>query len=141
MAEAIMNKVIAEEGLSSKFQVDSAGTSSNHVGENPDERTLIICRQNQVPIYHKARQISEQDFAYFDLLIAMDESNFLHLNKLADQRRLRSDHIHMMREFDKHMDTINVADPWFGDLSGFETCYATLKDSCEAWFIELKKRV
>lgn len=141
MAEAIMNKMISDRGLSQKFQVDSAGTSANHVGENPDERTLVTCRKNNIPIYHKARQISEQDFAFFDFLVAMDESNFLHLNKMAEQKRLRSDHIHMMRQFDPKMDTINVADPWFGDLSDFDTCYETLMVSCQAWLDDLIKNI
>lgn len=138
MAEAIMNKMIADHGLTNRFQIDSAGTSANHIGENPDERTIITCRKNNIPIYHKARQISEQDFAYFDRLIAMDESNFLHLNKMAEQRRLRSDHIHLMREYDTNMDTINVADPWFGDLTDFDKCYETLTASCKAWLEDLK---
>ena len=39
MAEAIMRDLIEERGLTSKIKVDSAGTSSNHVGETPHRGT------------------------------------------------------------------------------------------------------
>jgi len=39
MAEAIMRDLIEERDLTSKIKVDSAGTSSYHVGEAPHKGT------------------------------------------------------------------------------------------------------
>jgi protein-tyrosine phosphatase len=131
MAEAIMNKHIADLGLSSNFRCDSAGTSNNHVGENPDNRTIVTCKKNNIPINHKARQINTSDYTKFDMLVAMDESNFIYLNKFAAKNMLPVSHIKMMREFDIDLKDINVADPWFGDLTDFDLCYETLNRNCE----------
>ena len=38
MAEGIFKEVVQREGLSKHFNIDSAGTSTYHIGKNPDER-------------------------------------------------------------------------------------------------------
>ncbi|MBI3235311.1 MAG: low molecular weight phosphotyrosine protein phosphatase [Bacteroidetes bacterium] len=140
MAEAIMNKLIEDRNLQDQIVCDSAGTSANHQGENPDPRTIEICEKYDVQIAHKARQIQPYDFNTFHFLVAMDESNFLYLNKMAQSNMLPNNHIMMMREFDTNLDNINVADPWFGDLSDFESCYQTLSRNCQLLLDQIIKK-
>ena len=48
MAEAIFNKAIRNTKLESKCFADSAGTSTYHIGEPPDERSMANALRNGV---------------------------------------------------------------------------------------------
>ena len=69
--------------------MDSAGTASYHVGSRPDSRSARTCARHGVPINHRARQVTEEDFQEFDYLLAMDNSNLEDLEEIA-------------QSFDKH---------------------------------------
>jgi protein-tyrosine phosphatase len=75
-AEAIFNQKINEKGLIHAFQSDSCGTSNYHIGSSPDTRTIQNSLKNGVPINHAARQLSDQDLDSYDLILAMDQSNY-----------------------------------------------------------------
>lgn len=49
---------MATNNLSDKFEkIDSFGTGSWHVGDTPDHRSAATCRENGVPVNHRAQQI------------------------------------------------------------------------------------
>ena len=74
MAEGILTHLAHENGLD--WQVDSAGTSSWHIGELPDHRSINTCRAKGIDITNqRARQLSPNDFEEYDLILAMDQSN------------------------------------------------------------------
>ena len=55
--------------------IDSAATSSFHVGQSPDSRSQKVCRENGVDISkQRARQIERSDFQKFDVIAALDPS-------------------------------------------------------------------
>ncbi|HHB52341.1 MAG TPA: low molecular weight phosphotyrosine protein phosphatase, partial [Saprospiraceae bacterium] len=65
--------------------VDSAGTSDWHIGEPPDSRGINVAFENGIDISNlKARQFDLRDFDKFDLILAMDKSNYSHLLNLAE---------------------------------------------------------
>ena len=54
--------------------VDSAGTSSFHIGETPCIKSIEIAKDNGVDISkHYARQVCKDDFDKFDLIVALDK--------------------------------------------------------------------
>ena len=64
--------------------VDSAGTSDWHVGDPPDSRGISVAFENGIDISNlKARQFEIADFDSFDLILAMDKSNYSELLNLA----------------------------------------------------------
>lgn len=124
MAEGSFKKLIHDKGLSHLIACDSAGTSSYHIGEPPDERMRQTAKKHGVKLDHAARQLSKEDFTDFDYIIAMDSKNFHNIRLLSHTitTPLHSQ-ILMMRQFDPGHITEDVPDPYFGGLDGFEEVY------------------
>jgi protein-tyrosine phosphatase len=82
LAEGILrNKA---ELMDFNLSVDSAGTSDWHTGEPPDSRGITVAYENGIDISNlKARQFELSDFDKFDLILAMDKSNYTELLNLS----------------------------------------------------------
>lgn len=82
LAEGIMRH--QADQLDLDYYVDSAGTSDWHIGENPDSRGISVAYEHGVDISNlKARQFVVNDFDKFDLIFAMDKSNYTYIMNLA----------------------------------------------------------
>jgi protein-tyrosine phosphatase len=82
MAEAVFQQHVEDAGLRDKISVDSAGTSSWHVGERAHRGTRNVLRTNGINYEGRARQIVPQDFEQFDYILAMDDSNLSNLRQI-----------------------------------------------------------
>lgn len=118
--------------------VDSAGTSNYHIGEHPDHRAIENAQSHQVDISKlKARQFSVKDFDAFDIIFAMDVSNYNDILRLT-----RTDHdknkveIILNRLYPKS--NKSVPDPYFGGEEGFETVFQLLDKTCDTILHSLK---
>ncbi len=129
LAEAIFNQKITEKGLGGTYQSDSCGTSNFHIGNSPDTRTIQNSIKNGVPIRHAARQLTDQDLHSFDLILAMDQSNYDTILKLptayAHQHKIK-----LIREFDPQ-EGGDVPDPYYGDEEDFQLVFDILNRSIE----------
>ncbi|TAE47345.1 MAG: low molecular weight phosphotyrosine protein phosphatase [Cytophagales bacterium] len=83
LAEGILRQQAASQNQ--EIECDSAGTSTYHIGELPDDRTQQIAQKNNMILTHRARQIQKEDFERFDYIIAMDRS--VYQNKANSKRR------------------------------------------------------
>ncbi|MCY7322488.1 MAG: low molecular weight phosphotyrosine protein phosphatase, partial [Phormidesmis sp. CAN_BIN36] len=75
-AENIMNRLIQQAGLADQIQCDSAGTSSYHIGSQPDRRMNVAAKLRGIELVGQARQFTKADFEEFDLILAMDRDNY-----------------------------------------------------------------
>ena len=83
MAEGLFQAKIDERGLN--IEMDSAGTSSYHIGEAPDERAIAKSAEYGIDISTlKARQLVAEDFDRFDHILVMDSSNYDNAKALVD---------------------------------------------------------
>lgn len=111
--------------------VDSAGTGNWHAGEPPDARAVAVAARHGVDISGlRARQVRRADFRRFTHVIALDHDNLADLRRLAPpdaaaELSLLLDHVHG-REGQA------VADPWFGDATGFDTTWADVTAGARA---------
>jgi protein-tyrosine phosphatase len=72
-AHAFARHIIIDSKLTADFFVDSAGTSSFHSGQESDSRAVSVGKACGVSFEGiKSRRITENDFLYFDLILAMD---------------------------------------------------------------------
>ena len=79
-----MRQRLQQAGLAERIEVDSAGTGDWHIGKAPDSRTQEAARRRGYDLSSlRGRQVSADDFARFDLILAMDAAN------LGDLQRLR----------------------------------------------------
>lgn len=122
MAEAILHHYVMHFNLD--ITCDSAGTSSNHVGERLDRRALQKLGEYGIHAPHRARQFSVGDFNKFDYIFAMDKQNLSDILKMIDNSS--SAQIKLMRVYDPKPENYEVPDPWYGDMQGFEHVYQML---------------
>ncbi len=118
-AEAVMAHRLEFDDLDVHVEVESAGTGSWHAGHPPDERARDEAVRRGIAMGGTARQFVADDFARFDLVLAMDSDNAAALCALAPDDEARAK-VHLLREFDPetHGDQ-DVPDPYFGGQEGF----------------------
>jgi protein-tyrosine phosphatase len=81
-AEGVLRAKLQRLGLHGRVEVDSAGTHGYHTGEPPDPRAIRHAAQRGYDISRlKARPVTDEDFARFDWVLAMDETHLLWLRK------------------------------------------------------------
>jgi protein-tyrosine phosphatase len=132
LAEGVFRHLAAEAGMAERIQVDSAGTGAWHVGEPPDRRSLTVARKNGVGLDGRARQVEGEDFALFDLVVAMDRDNLRQLESLRD-RAGGAAPVRLLREFDPEAGgDLEVPDPYYGGPDGFDRVYEMVHRSCRA---------
>lgn len=126
-AEGVMKALVAESGAN--VEVDSAGTAGYHNGSGPDERSAAEAMRHGIDITEqRSRQSHAGDFAYFDLLVAMDESNLTNLTDMAPTAEAVAK-IRRLREFDPEANgDLDVPDPYYED--GFDGVFAMVRRSC-----------
>lgn len=129
-AQTIMQSLVDEAGLTSVFEIDSAGIIDYHEGERADSRMRRHARERGYDITHLSRPIRQADFAHFDLIIGMDEANIEALHRLAPDEASKAK-IHYMTEFCVNTSADVVPDPYYGGESGFELVLDTLEDTCQ----------
>lgn len=117
LAVGILQSKVNKEGLDVK--IDSAGTSDNHVGQQPDHRMRATAKSFGVDIDNlRARQFSKNDFKKFDLIYAMDASNYKNIIALADSDSDKAKVVLLLNELEPGKD-LDVPDPYFGGEQGF----------------------
>lgn len=119
MAEGVFRHVATSRGLVPPLEVDSAGTSSWHIGNPPDARAQKAAAMRDVDISaQQARQISPADFGTFDLIVAMDHSNVSKLESLAPKGQPSK--VRLFLDFADAAGTDEVPDPYYGGTDGFD---------------------
>jgi protein-tyrosine phosphatase len=135
MAEGILRTQAARKALSIRF--DSAGTSAHHIGQSPDARAVACCKKHGVDISTlKARSFTRSDFSNFDLIFAMDKSNFDHLVKQARTDEEKNKIVLFLTALEGGVPR-SVPDPWYGTDKDFEFVFHQISDMasrlCVKW--------
>ena len=130
-ADGIMHDIVEKREVADRFTIDSAGTYGGHRGELPDARMRSAASRRGYVLTHRSRQVSEEDFDRFDMIVAMDDMNYETLNRLAPSREAARK-IYRMAEFcRRHPDCTYVPDPYYEGHEGFELVLDMLEDGCE----------
>lgn len=130
LAENLFVHLAEQRGVAHKYQADSAGTSSWHVGESPDMRMRRVAARHGLSYNGRSRQFHEGDLDHFDLILAMDRNNYADLLRQARNEQQRRK-IRLLREFDPMGGAqAEVPDPYYGGLDGFEETYQIVERSC-----------
>ena len=134
MAEYVMKDMIEERGLSDLYEIDSAATSREEIGNPiyPPARKKLL--EEGVAIgTHRARQVTKADYKYFDKIYIMDHWNLRNISRvlgLTEKQIEFEGKIEMLLPYD-------VADPWYtGD---FDATYQDVVKGCENILNEYKK--
>ncbi|MDX9992257.1 MAG: low molecular weight protein-tyrosine-phosphatase [Anaerolineales bacterium] len=140
LGEAVFKKLVRQAGREAEFQIESAGLGGWHVGQPPDSRSQIIARQHGIVLESTAQQFHPRDLERFDLILALDHDIFNGLRRMAGDTPARQK-IHLLRAADPQARAnLDVPDPYYGDLSDFESAYQLIERSCRAWLERLPQQ-
>jgi protein-tyrosine phosphatase len=129
-AEAVFFKKLADQDLSHRIKIDSAGTHNFHPDAPPDARSQVHALKRGYDMSHlRARPVVESDFEDFDLLLTMDWDNRALLEERCPAR-----HLHKIRGFAEFLQTPQAAvipDPYYGGAQGFEHVLDLIEEASE----------
>ena len=127
MAQFVFEELVRRAGRESEFEVDSAATRRDEIGNPPHHGTVNKLREVGIPMRsHRARQITCSEYADWDHIVYMDAENAGDLNRILhgdpDGR--------VSRLLDWTDAPHDVADPWYtGD---FDATYNDVLEGCKA---------
>jgi protein-tyrosine phosphatase len=128
-AENIMNYLVNEQGQSDRIICDSAGTANYHTGAAPDRRMAVAAKKRGITLLGRARQFTKQDFQEFDLILAMDRSNYQNILALDPEQKYQAK-VKLMCNFCTAYSDQEVPDPYYGGGDGFDYVIDLLFDAC-----------
>lgn len=138
MAEGIFRDKVIKAGLSDKIHIDSAGTSTWHIGEPPDKRAQAMTEFYNIDISkQKARQIKKADFEEFDFILPMDNSNLQKLKSLAEIDTHPK--IQLLLKYAEMKNITEVPDPYYGGNEGFQNVYNLINSACDRLLSHIKE--
>ena len=135
MCESVFTYMVKQAGLEEKFEIDSAATSREEIGNGPHYGTRNKLAQVGIPLIpHRARQLTRDDYLYYDYLIGMDTANIRNMTRIAGGSDPQGKIYKLLTFAGKGND---VADPWYtGD---FDTTYDEILDGIRAFVAYLQQ--
>lgn len=137
-AQGIMQQMIDQDGLNDKFELDSAGLYGGHAGDLPDHRMRVHASRRGYNLTHRSRPVSSSDFQDFDLIVAMDDSNYSRLKALAPTSEDEKKIVRMIDYVKGFPQYHSVPDPYYEGAEGFEIVLDLLEDGCRNLLDKIK---
>jgi protein-tyrosine phosphatase len=144
MAEYVMKYLVKQNGLEDKFFIDSAGTSTEEIGNPVHYGTRQKLESVNIPVgNHRARQITKKDLEEFDYLIGMDSANIRNMKRFygfdgfsfgsyskenSSIKKELENKICKLLEFAGSSD--DIADPWY--TGNFDLTYNDILKGCKS---------
>jgi protein-tyrosine phosphatase len=130
-AEAVMRRMADDAGLAGLVEIDSAGTSAEHLGAPPDRRAVAEADRRGLDLRsQQARRVQPDDWDRFDLLLVADDPVERALLRQAPPGADLSK-VRRMTAFGPDAGTIDeVPDPYYGGEDGFERVYEVVERGC-----------
>lgn len=134
-AEAVFRKRARDAGLD--LRIESAGTGGWHRGEPPDPRARSAGETRGYNFEgQEARRVESNDFAVFDLVLAMDQRNFRDLQAVCPADSLEK--INLFLDFAPHLTVSEVPDPYYGGTGGFDHVLDLVEAASDGLIAKLK---
>lgn len=137
-AEGVFLNLVRSSNLDDRIGADSAGIGAWHQGQAPDTRSQQTALSRGIDISdQRARAVRAEDFAAFDLILAMDAG---HLHSLRTS--CPTTHINRLRLFmDYAPETgiTDVPDPYYGAGDGFARVFDMIEAASRGLLRDIEK--
>ena len=134
MAEFVMKALVRSRGLEKEYQIESAATSTEEIGNPVYPPARRILSQSGIPVDpgKTAQQFARRDYARFDHIICMEKYNVRNLMRIIGDDPEGK----VTRLLDWTETPGDVADPWYtGD---FQSALGDILTGCEGLLIRLQ---
>ena len=129
-AEGVMNHLLRTEykDLRNNIAVDSCGTSDLNSGNSPDRRMREEALKRGIRLDHHSRSITLNDLKRYDLIIAMDDSNYHNIIFMGgDKNKVKK----MIDYVEDKKGCNEIPDPYYGGSRDFNLVLDLLEDGCK----------
>ncbi len=138
-AHGVFRRLVIDEGLSHRIEIDSAGTHAYHIGEPPDRRARDTARMRGIDIGDlRARLAEPDDFVRFHYVLAMDRDNYENLSQICPKGL--EDRLRLFMEFAPELGIREVPDPYYGGQRGFEQVFDMVESAARGLLLDIKSR-
>jgi protein-tyrosine phosphatase len=136
-AHAVMRHKVTT--LTKGIEIESAGTSAAHHGAAPDPRSV---RYGQAAGYLftgiVSRPVKDDDFSYYDLILAMDNDNLQQLRQRCPPQWQHK--VQLFLQYHAQYPAVSeVPDPYYGGSRGFELVLTLIEQGCDGLLQHLSK--
>lgn len=138
-AHGVFRKLVQDEGLMERIEIDSAGTHGYHVTEPPDRRAILTAARRGVDLEDlRARRAEPEDFLYYDYILAMDQENYMSLSAICPRGMERK--LMLLMDFAPQLRTREVPDPYYGGTTGFEQVFDMVEVAGKGLLAHIRRR-
>lgn len=126
MAEFVLKDLIRKANLQDQFEIASAGTSREEIGNDTHRGTKAKLNEMKIPYTRRqARQVTRQDYEYYDYLICMDRHNLRNLGRIIGSDT--QEKVSLLLDYANRPGQ-DIADPWY--TGNFDETYRDVLDGC-----------
>ena len=135
MAQFVLQDMVNRRGLESQFEIYSAATSREEIGNGVHHGTRRKLAEEGEPCgEHRAVQVTQKDYEYYDYMLIMDENNRRNLMRIIGSDPDKK--VYGLLDFSKR--PRDIADPWY--TGNFDVTYDDVTEGCESFLKWLKER-
>jgi protein-tyrosine phosphatase len=136
-AEAVFRHYVAEARLTSSFSIDSAGTHVSHNGDPADARAQRFASQRGFDLSKlRTRQLMREDFARFDYLLGMDDSNLAAMTRASPAEHTGK--LSLLTNYSTSGVATGIPDPYYGGGQGFERVLDMVEDAAQGFLRHIR---
>lgn len=135
MAEFLLKDRVQKLGLADKFEIASAATSREELGNPVHYGTRNKLAQYGISVAGKyARQMTQKDYQYYDYVLLMDRNNVRNLRYIINEDTLHK--VYLLLDFTSRAGQ-SIADPWYtGD---FDATYDDIQEGLDGFMDYLSR--
>lgn len=138
-AEGVFRSHVEKHNLQHAIFIDSAGTHSYHVGNQPDRRAQEAAKARGIDLSAlRARRVSLEDFEHYDYILAMDRPNYEDLCQDCPAEFRHK--VELFMSYAEGLDEQEVPDPYYGAKKGFEYVLDLVEAASEGLLRAIKTR-
>lgn len=135
MAEFVFKDMIQKKGLQDNFEIASAATSREEIGNDIHHGTRRKLSEIGVPYTkRKAIQVTPKDYEVYEYLLCMDHNNLRNLSRIIGEDTSKK----VFRLLDFSSNPRDIADPWY--TGNFDDTYRDIQEGCEAFLVHIQAR-
>lgn len=139
MAEAVFKDLVAREGLSKQFYIESVGTDAYHVGEPAHRGTRKVLAEHGIRHEGTARQVTRRDLERADYIIALDRYNASDLQAMLSRGSSVEGRLSLLLSFieGRRATVLDVPDPYY--TGNFEEVYRLVQAGCQGLLAHIRR--
>lgn len=146
MSEFVLKDMVEKQGLTDLFEIASAATSTEEIWSGignpiypPAQAELKRRGIGQTPYTNfknkRARQVTKQDYRYYDYLLCADTMNIRNTIRITGEDT--EDKIRLLLDYSDRPGH-SIADPWY--TGNFDATYRDVVDGCNGFLEYLRQQ-